>query len=325
MVLYLYLKLFKLFYFSSSDLNNTIMIVQRYESTSLPRSVTYFSHSKVFECDCGYTQFSGFICRHIFRAALQLNFEELPTTLFYSRWCKDLPESELAQQYRNFYSTTTIKPDPVHSTVRKNQDDQQFLLTRLCHKVQRFTKANPHLTKKFVSSIETILELEVKTLELSRPSSNNEVIKNPYHIKTKGAPSKKRKKSITENASKKQKILKSKQNQKDKENQPENPITETLLCPGCNIPLLNQLSNKERKLIKKYQRKSKFVFFNYFHFLCNSFYFYNIGSLTPMDKFHACMLHVEKSSAVPQGISKGYPTDIDFTTLPSRISNIFLF
>lgn len=42
-----------------------------------------------------------------------------------------------------------------------------------------------------------------------------------------------------------------------------------------------------------------------------------------MDKFHACMLHVEKSSAVPQGISKGYPTDIDFTTLPSRISKHF--
>ena len=42
-----------------------------------------------------------------------------------------------------------------------------------------------------------------------------------------------------------------------------------------------------------------------------------------MDKFKACLLHIHESNIVPQGISKGYPTQIDFDILPSRISGLF--
>ncbi|CAG8826158.1 27946_t:CDS:2, partial [Gigaspora margarita] len=86
---------------------------------------------------------------------VQLNLEELPTSLFYLRWYKNISELELAQ-----------------------------------YKIQQFTKANPYLTEKFVNSIRTILELEIKTIELNQQPSDDNKINYPLIAKTKGAPKK---------------------------------------------------------------------------------------------------------------------------------------
>ncbi|CAG8698447.1 25152_t:CDS:2 [Gigaspora rosea] len=108
---------------------------------------------KSFEYSCGYTQFSGFICHHIFRAAAQLNLEELPTSLFYLKW------------------------------------------------------PNPHLTEKFVNSIGTILELEIKTIELNQQPSDDNRINNPLIAKTKGASKKRKTPDVEKQVSKKSKPI----------------------------------------------------------------------------------------------------------------------
>ncbi|CAG8739911.1 11652_t:CDS:2, partial [Gigaspora rosea] len=144
---------------------------------------TYSSSSKSFECSCGYTQFSGFICHHIFRAAVQLNLEELPTSLFCLRWRKNMSELELAQWYYEFYSTTTVDSTILYSTITyKNQEqDQNFLLTRLLNKIQRFTKETHILQKNSIN--------------------------NPLIAKTKGAPKKRKTPDVEKQLSKKSKPI----------------------------------------------------------------------------------------------------------------------
>lgn len=134
-----------------------------------------------------------------------------------------MSELELAQQYHEFYSTTTVDSTILYSTITyKNQEqDQNFLLTRLLSKVQRFTKANPHLTEKFVNSIGTILELEIKTIELNQQPSDDK-INNPLIAKTKGASKKRKTSDIEKQVSKKSKsINKQEQITTNKENKQE--------------------------------------------------------------------------------------------------------
>ncbi|CAG8541415.1 3116_t:CDS:2, partial [Scutellospora calospora] len=98
----------------------------KYETTdkSLPRSVTYCSSSESFECSCEYTQFSGFICCHIFHTAIQLNLEELLTSLFYLRWHKNISELKLAQWYHEFYSTTTLEIKTIELNQQPSDDNR---------------------------------------------------------------------------------------------------------------------------------------------------------------------------------------------------------
>ncbi len=56
------------------------------------------------KCSCGYTQNSGFICRHIFRVGVQLNLNELPTELYLYRWRKNPTDNVIFEHYTNFYS-----------------------------------------------------------------------------------------------------------------------------------------------------------------------------------------------------------------------------
>lgn len=64
----------------------------------------YFTENEQFKCSCGYTQISGFICRHIFRTGVQLNLNELPSELYLYRWRKDPNERVIFEHYKNFYS-----------------------------------------------------------------------------------------------------------------------------------------------------------------------------------------------------------------------------
>ena len=94
----------------------------------------YDSNANNFTCTCEYTQFSGFICRHIFRAAMQLNLNELPTSLFYERWRKNPSEEKLANNYNSFYSCTVTNLQK-QALTSNNNSDHQYMLTRLLQKV----------------------------------------------------------------------------------------------------------------------------------------------------------------------------------------------
>ncbi|CAG8774967.1 14583_t:CDS:2, partial [Dentiscutata heterogama] len=109
----------------------------------------------------------------------------------------------------------------LYSTITyKNQEqDQNFLLTILLNKIQRFTKANLHLTEKF-----TIIELII--------------------AKTKGAPKKRKMSDVEKQVSKKSKpINKQERITINKENKQENSLK--TLCLGCNVSLINQLKKQK--------------------------------------------------------------------------------
>ncbi|CAG8567958.1 8511_t:CDS:2, partial [Scutellospora calospora] len=87
------------------------------------------------------------------------------------------------------------------------------------HFLTRYALPNSHLTEKFVNSIGTILELEIKTIELNQQPSDNNRINNPLIAKTK--------EQITIN----------------KENKQENSLK--TLCLGYNVSLINQLKKQK--------------------------------------------------------------------------------
>lgn len=69
--------------------------------------MNFYIDTNQFKCSCGYTQNSGFICRHIFRIGIQLNFNELPTELYPYRWRKSPTDDVIFEHYKNFYSNTS--------------------------------------------------------------------------------------------------------------------------------------------------------------------------------------------------------------------------
>lgn len=69
--------------------------------------MNFYTDSNQFKCSCGYTQTSGFICRHIFRAGVQMSLNELPTELYLYRWRKNPTDNVIFEHYKNFYSNTT--------------------------------------------------------------------------------------------------------------------------------------------------------------------------------------------------------------------------
>jgi hypothetical protein len=170
--------------------------------------VKYYSESSHFTCDCGYTQFSGFICRHIFRSAIQLNLEELPTSLFYERWRKDPSEKNLINAYTNFYSiiTSTSTSTPQHSSLAFNNEsnDFQYMLTRLLQKVQRLVIQNSEAAETLYTSINEIYNFEIEKINKiqTQNSKVTPAVKNPLVVHGKGRPSNKRFASTAESTSK---------------------------------------------------------------------------------------------------------------------------
>jgi len=172
--------------------------------------VKYYSRSGHFTCDCEYTQFSGFICRHIFRSAIQLNLEELSTSLFYERWRKNPSEKDLINAYTNFYSIATSTHHSTsisqHSPLAFNNEssDFQYMLIRLLQKVQRFTVQNPEVAETLYTSISEIYDSEIEKVNRiqTQNSKVTPTIKNPLVVHGKGRPSNKRITSITELTSK---------------------------------------------------------------------------------------------------------------------------
>jgi hypothetical protein len=96
---------YSLFY-SEKDVKSFKITRNEKANSSEGRIVRYFTENKRFKCSCGYTQISGFVCRHIFRTGIQLNLNELPSELYLYRWRKDPNEHVIFEHYKNFYSNS---------------------------------------------------------------------------------------------------------------------------------------------------------------------------------------------------------------------------
>ncbi len=138
--------------------------------------------NKHFSCSCYYTNFSGIICRHIFKVAAQLNLEELPQHLFFMRWRKDPNDNILAKIYKTFYNNDNIGESRVgQQNVENDYEDYKYLLNRIWYKVQQIVKSKPELAKNFYDLLDKSVK-EVYTFSIQ----NNEKVKNPTTIKPKG-------------------------------------------------------------------------------------------------------------------------------------------
>ncbi|GBC10959.2 hypothetical protein RIR_jg3899.t1 [Rhizophagus irregularis DAOM 181602=DAOM 197198] len=129
-----------------------------------------------------------------------------------------------------------------------------------------------------------------------------------------GVHSNKRKKSGIEINSqrKKSKKLKEKDSNGNKENimignkgnsssndENINSITIPEICPYCDEKLPSPLPNKLKDLFMNFQGKR----------------------LKAVEQFEFCHAHIGEMQIIPDGIKKGYPTVIDFNSIPKRIEN----
>ncbi|CAB4437481.1 unnamed protein product [Rhizophagus irregularis] len=113
---------------SDNDEIEVSFCVERFGSQKKGRIVKYDLKNNHFSCSCYYTNFSGIICRHIFKVATQLNLEEIPLDLFPIRWRKDPDEIVLVKMYKIFYSTNGelgINRQDENTNIAEENDSQE--------------------------------------------------------------------------------------------------------------------------------------------------------------------------------------------------------
>jgi hypothetical protein len=134
--------------------------------------------------------FSGIICRHIFKVAMQLNLEEIPYHLFPIRWRKDPNDNILVKMYKTFYNNTGeigIHDQSGDTNVGENSfEDYNYLLNRTWYKVQQIVKAKPETAKNFYFLLDKSVKEEISLYTSKKTSQNNKIIKNPAMLKSKG-------------------------------------------------------------------------------------------------------------------------------------------
>ncbi|CAB4478770.1 unnamed protein product [Rhizophagus irregularis] len=315
----------------SSQENNAELIfqVQRFEKETNGRIVKYNSNSNCFTCSCGYTQFSGFICRHIFRTAVQLNLKELPTSLFYERWKKNPSEENLINAYINFSTSPTSQQLSNNQSNDDQDQNHQYMLTRLLQKIQRFVTQNPIISKTLYISFNEIFTSEVENLNKaqSKVQSNTlniiPTVKNPLVVHGKGHPSNKRIKSAGELTDKSN----NKKKKKTDENTNNNNMSENIGFDNCepiyitqNIQPLHEIQNLTTLSQHCTLPSPQVPHFDEPDFLSNKL---NLESAcTIVEQYEFCLVHKGEGTIIPCGIEKGYPLYIDFAKLPNRITEL---
>ena len=73
-------------FYSNDNETEVLFCVERFSSQKKGRIVKYDLKNKHFSCSYYHMNFSGIICRHIFKVVMQLNLEEIPHHLFPIRW-----------------------------------------------------------------------------------------------------------------------------------------------------------------------------------------------------------------------------------------------
>ncbi|CAB4406354.1 unnamed protein product [Rhizophagus irregularis] len=306
--------------FNSINQSLQIFLVTRFGSSSNGRVVEYSLNDEIFTCTCGYMAFSGIICRHILRVATQLNIDSFYKKMYPSRWCKDPNESEMIQIYQSFYKHKPLHDlqDQLIIDQLQLEQDYKYKLNHTIWKLQRFINQKPETAIIFDETITLLLNAQIAaTIENcnSQIINNNDIIKIPQNVKPKGGVrSNKRKKSGIEINSqrKKSKKLKEKDSNENKENimignkgnsssnnENINSITIPEICPYCDEKLPSPLPNKLKDLFMNFQGKR----------------------LKAVEQFEFCHAHIGEMQIIPDGIKKGYPTVIDFNSIPKRIEN----
>ncbi|CAG8760984.1 35191_t:CDS:2, partial [Gigaspora margarita] len=251
-----------------------------------------------------------------------------------NKWRKDPDERTLIRTYKTFYNTSIIPSQQIN--IEEDNDDYEYLLKRTWRKVQDIINTKPEMVKSFYNSFDKILQEEIK----AHVSDNNSVpltknqIKNPSIIKSKGRTSNKRilsrfettksskssKKRILEpNLQNTNEIFLDNIEENDEENDKividsksvnfqssfkdhsikENIQTRNSPCPFCADLLPNPLPEKIHSLLRKIANQN--------------------GTPTSEDKLTFCEIHQAETTIVPDGIQKGYPMQIDFGSLETRI------
>src|SRR3954453_1516246 len=175
-------------FYSNNDETEVLFCIERFGSQKEGRVVKYDLKNKHFSCSCYHMNFSGIICRHIFKVITQLNLEEIPHHLFPIRWRKDPNDNVLVKMYKTFYNNREIEMhgQNEHINVRENDyEDYNYLLNRTWYKAQQIIKAKPETAKNFYFLLDKLVkEISLNTSE--KTTQNSETIKNSATLKTKG-------------------------------------------------------------------------------------------------------------------------------------------
>ena len=176
---------FNIYFYNSNSEDEIIFCVERFQSQAQGRVVKYSLKNQYFSCSCNYFNFSGIICRHIFRVASQLNLEEISPHLFISRWRKDPSEQTLITIYQEFYNSIGVNLNQQVGNGFKD-DDYEYLLNRIWQKVRLIVKTKAETAKTFYTLLNELVEKEIAIQILETTPQNTEQIKNPTSIKPKG-------------------------------------------------------------------------------------------------------------------------------------------
>ena len=135
---------------------------------------------------------------------MQLNLEELSTSLFYERWRKNPSERDLINAYTNFYSVATQTSQHLSLALNNESNDFLYMITRLLQKVQRFVIQNPKVAETLYTFINERYNFEVEKIIKTRTQNSKitPTIKNPLVVQGKGRPSNKRIASTMESTNK---------------------------------------------------------------------------------------------------------------------------
>jgi hypothetical protein len=138
------------------------------------RKVQYDQQQQLFLCSCKHTTFSGIICRHIFRVALQLNLNKLPDSLFYQRWRKDPNNLILTQQFNLFCGNNLAINHSNYSEIEI--EDYEYLLSKTLYEIKDLVKKYPELSKEFYFTNNTLLENKLQIIYNKK--NNNTTLQN---------------------------------------------------------------------------------------------------------------------------------------------------
>ncbi|CAG8723336.1 15183_t:CDS:10 [Gigaspora margarita] len=274
-----------------------IFQIQRYEKETNGRIVEYNSESNYFICSCKYTQFSGFICRHIFRK-------------------KNPNEKELINNYITFITLDSPQQLALSSNELNNYQDDQYMFTRLLQKIQRFVIQNPTMATTLYTTFNKIFDSEIEKINRSQSNSSKitATIKNllitqgrvhsqgsssldQYFVETDFLPDES---NLGSSSSSKYFI---EPGFLSDESSLEKSQDDDKHCQYFGETLPNPLPLKVLEYLSDIAAKKKFV-------------------RTADEQYEFCWVHREEGIIIPYGIEKGYPLFINFAELPNQITNL---
>ena len=117
---------------------------------------------------------------------MQLNLEEIPRHLFIIRWRKDPSDNILVKMYKTFYNSAQELNRQNENVEDNLYEDYNYLLNRTWYKVQQIVKAKPETARNFYILFDKSVKEELSLYSPEKTSQNNEKIKNPAVLKSKG-------------------------------------------------------------------------------------------------------------------------------------------